>query len=844
MADVVAAGIPYPAPSVPPAPRTCPRGRWFFFGRRNPLAGNTLEGRGPVRRYKPERASARVPVIPKELLKPGKFFLPSGPVEFTARNLADYCRSSNRLLDSGRRIPIPLEHRDDALPMSFADTLSGLTLSNTGWVKKFYLKGESLWADLDILDSAAARRVQSGLIPFVSPELRDRFPADGVDYRSVVTHVALTNKPVWKDQQPFHVPSNWLGSDGAVHVPSADLRLSQSGSIRLSLGDAVTESDIQRLSYPYRVPSGGAILFRGIPYEGYVPKKALEEAEAEGDAGRLEVMDLLRKLSARVGRRIARDYAGYQQPHATAPEEPGVPAPAAEVGVRHLNLDHPDLAPLAGVHAGPVLVWEDPADGHLHVVSGHELVRSLQQSAPPDGASPRVAVQVLALPHALEARGAALLSQLMDDAAHPKDLAEFYRDAGLSPAALHDEMRVLARPVSDHVSEVAYRLSRLPDDAWDDYVAGRISDEEADALSREETGHVAEPAAAQAGQGGLENPAQAAIPPERSGDDPPDDPASPVGLAGPAGGEDSAVTDFTSWLTEHLPGHHKAALRLSLADPVKRMAQGVGTMPEPMPNIQETPAGPPKAEGQESEKPVSPEGGGPPSGGEKSVDYFKETLKLLEKFRVPLPPDTTEENFLEHLFRALHVLDAADAGPEPKEAPLQEEQPIAGGVTPMSVANLDKIRALEQTVARLSLERDHASDVASKTEYAGLCREIDLMQADGQVTKAQADEAKETLGKHRLSLVSPNPKADAIIALSKLTVYRQIPKGTYLEKKPVAPVAGAAGATNRLSMETEPNNTKWQEESQEFTQERLEAVKKEFWSTVSIPGLNGNHATK
>ena len=149
-----------------------------------------------------------MPVVPKELLRPGTYYPRSGAVTFDLPKLHHFCEQGNRMLDSGIDIQVPLEHQDDAKPLTRAEKLARTVLHNAGWVQRYRMDGDSLWVDLDVLDEEVYKRLPT-TIKYVSPEIEfnDYRTGDGAVWKDgCITHVALTPVPVWAGQKPFEAP--------------------------------------------------------------------------------------------------------------------------------------------------------------------------------------------------------------------------------------------------------------------------------------------------------------------------------------------------------------------------------------------------------------------------------------------------------------------------------------------------------------------------------------------------------------------------------------------------------------------------------------------------------------
>lgn len=340
-------------------------------------------------------------------------------------------------------IPAPLEHQPSAVPQSREEAMANRVLHNAGWLRRFYLLGEKLYADIDICNKQVADNLPA--IKFVSPEIRPEWEADGRKWKNVVTHVALTTQPVHRDQEAFDAPPV---SEAGVPEPLAASTALSLNPIRLSAADAVTESNW--LVRPYRVPEGG-IWFRGKHYaSGSVPKAEVASAEPE------ELHQFLRQLSARQKRVAPRAYASLAGSASLAgglpPEAVEIPSASVASGsVKPLFTAHPD--------GHPALVWVDPSDGTTHLVSG---------SVPADGPASVIA---LAAPDREFARGEAARHLAKLGKVDGRDLAVAFKYGGAE--APHMEPGEV---------EAARASSSIPDESFSGYLEGRLTPAEAAAI--------------------------------------------------------------------------------------------------------------------------------------------------------------------------------------------------------------------------------------------------------------------------------------------------------------------------------------------------------------------------
>lgn len=185
-----------------------------------------------------------MPIIRKEVLAPGVVFVEDSngnpmPVEFTRKHIDHYYDSGKRMLRMGLMVPVPFEHQDFSL-MTAAERRAAQLRDNAGEVKDFVRVGGKLFADLEVSDQTAAKFGKT--IKYVSPDIERRVvDGKGNVWENVITHVALTNRPRWMDQEPFK------GNDGAALMEKltagkelVPTKFSLSlGNIRLSMAAAV-----------------------------------------------------------------------------------------------------------------------------------------------------------------------------------------------------------------------------------------------------------------------------------------------------------------------------------------------------------------------------------------------------------------------------------------------------------------------------------------------------------------------------------------------------------------------------------------------------------------------------
>src|SRR5262245_3170246 len=144
------------------------------------------------------------------VLAPGRRCVGKNPdgskryVTFTA----DYCRDKadrgNRMLAKGINIPVCWEHRADGKPrkLSKDDWASERAKGTAGSAKRFEVDADNrVFAVHEIPDDSDAKRAE--VVRFCSPEINAFTDGDGEDWGEVITHIALTPRPVQHEQPPI-----------------------------------------------------------------------------------------------------------------------------------------------------------------------------------------------------------------------------------------------------------------------------------------------------------------------------------------------------------------------------------------------------------------------------------------------------------------------------------------------------------------------------------------------------------------------------------------------------------------------------------------------------------------
>lgn len=149
----------------------------------------------------------------KEILRPGKYVKGGRSIEITPDDVQGFHDSYGQLAKRGLLAPLIWEHSDpgspDGLPQqlsSLRDSLANATKHTAGWLKRTLVKDGRLFGVFDVPDDKDAQKLANQNVRFVSPELRKKWQAgDGSTFERVISHVALTHKPILVDQQPGFV---------------------------------------------------------------------------------------------------------------------------------------------------------------------------------------------------------------------------------------------------------------------------------------------------------------------------------------------------------------------------------------------------------------------------------------------------------------------------------------------------------------------------------------------------------------------------------------------------------------------------------------------------------------
>jgi hypothetical protein len=112
----------------------------------------------------------------------------------------------NRMFEQGLSIPAPNHHDKNAVPVRMEASESDIKSDNNwGWWSKAFKGADGkLKAVLDVYDEEKAKKIRNGEVNKVSilapPQFTD---GDGQEFKDSITHIALVNHAVIKDQDPF-----------------------------------------------------------------------------------------------------------------------------------------------------------------------------------------------------------------------------------------------------------------------------------------------------------------------------------------------------------------------------------------------------------------------------------------------------------------------------------------------------------------------------------------------------------------------------------------------------------------------------------------------------------------
>ena len=155
-------------------------------------------------------------------------------IVITPQDIDDAFESMMLLEQHGLEIPVilehtePAEHQVEGVPMTLSALRADELRRTVGRIKcssphTRINDAGAIEADIEILDADIARKIEQGLIKFVSPEVRREWTdGKGNAYKSVITHVALTHRPVQIDQRGFMLASDQKNNHQCVRLSDLD----------------------------------------------------------------------------------------------------------------------------------------------------------------------------------------------------------------------------------------------------------------------------------------------------------------------------------------------------------------------------------------------------------------------------------------------------------------------------------------------------------------------------------------------------------------------------------------------------------------------------------------------
>lgn len=146
--------------------------------------------------------------IRKEIIRPGTYTYINPDTNkpermtVTKNHIKHFADQGNKMLAGELSIPVPIEHQEDAVPMTKADRAAKNLMNNAGWVKKYEVKDDRLIGILDIQDEKIIEKLPK-TIRFTSPHINSFTDGTGAKWDGVISHVALTTRPRITKQEPF-----------------------------------------------------------------------------------------------------------------------------------------------------------------------------------------------------------------------------------------------------------------------------------------------------------------------------------------------------------------------------------------------------------------------------------------------------------------------------------------------------------------------------------------------------------------------------------------------------------------------------------------------------------------
>lgn len=193
-----------------------------------------------------------MPKFSKEVLCPGVYFVGGRKIAISADDCRDFYLSLNQLRAAGLHVPLVLEHPDkDRDPKA---TNLGFPVEDRGSLLADELRRTVGFADLestqtrlnnrggieiafDVPDQHTAQQLADKRIRFVSPELLIGWQdGKGRDYHKLMSHIALTHRPIQVDQV-----SGFVQLSTVADVPR--------GVVQLSMEDLEAPTQIEPITW-------------------------------------------------------------------------------------------------------------------------------------------------------------------------------------------------------------------------------------------------------------------------------------------------------------------------------------------------------------------------------------------------------------------------------------------------------------------------------------------------------------------------------------------------------------------------------------------------------------------
>jgi hypothetical protein len=157
----------------------------------------------------------------KEVIRPGTYYYTDEATKqprklvVSSAGVKHLYEQGQKMLGAGLSIPIPLEHQPTAKPQNAQEKAASQVLHNSGWVQKYFMRGDRLFALTDIADPNIAARIPKS-IRWTSPWITSFTDGDGKKWDGVIGHLALTSRPRITRQEPFESAAAALSMAGTV----------------------------------------------------------------------------------------------------------------------------------------------------------------------------------------------------------------------------------------------------------------------------------------------------------------------------------------------------------------------------------------------------------------------------------------------------------------------------------------------------------------------------------------------------------------------------------------------------------------------------------------------------